>query len=113
MLLLSQKIFVEGTSIARFVILDGDVMIRGEGTRKDSDITKNALQRFVEDIGHLVFEVLSGNERVKEVGSIFALECNNFAVCTADVGVDIECLPKMVYGGGPWHGADIEEDTDI
>lgn len=19
----------------------------------------------------------------------------------------------MVYGGGPWHGADIEEDTDI
>ena len=57
-------------------------------------------------LDHLVFKFLSGNERVEEVDAIFPLEGNDLAACAANVGVDIECLLKMIDGRGPWqwHG---------
>jgi len=58
-------------------------------------------------------KVLSGNERVEEVSTVFSLEGNDLAACAAHVGVDVECLPEMVYGRGTWHGTDVMEDADI
>ena len=56
-----------------------------ECTRQHSDIPKHALQRFIEDITHLVLKILSRNQRVQEVDSEFTLEGDDFATGTSDV----------------------------
>jgi hypothetical protein len=43
-----------------------------------------------------VFEILSGDEGVEEVDSIFAFEGYDFAAGSADVGVDVEGFPEVV-----------------
>jgi hypothetical protein len=104
---------VKETRITRLLIRDGDVATGGESTWEDNNTPLNALKRFVEDIGHLVFKVLSGNEGVEEVDSILALEGNDLAAGTANVVVDSNAFPMMVNRRWSWNGTNIKEDTDI
>lgn len=110
--LLSQKVLVQRT-LSLGVVLQGDVPVCAESTRQHCDIPKYALQRFIQDIGHLVLEVLCCNKRIQEVLSILALECHNLSASTADVGIDIKCFPEMVYGSGSGHRSNVEQYTDI
>ena len=60
----------------------------GESSGTTAVYTKNEPKRFVEDIGHLIFEILSGNKWVEEVDSLFPLG-DYLATGTANFGVDI------------------------
>ena len=51
MLLLAEEVLVERTNVARLFVLDGDVTIGRESTRRDGDLAENALERLVEDVG--------------------------------------------------------------
>ena len=52
--------------------LDRLISVRGEGTRKDRDVTKGGFKGFIEDIGDFVFKVLSCDERIEEFPSALA-----------------------------------------
>lgn len=56
---------------------------------------------------------MSCDEGVEEVGAVFAFECDDFAAGSAYVGVDVECFPEVIYGGGTRHGTDVEENADV
>ena len=109
--LLSQKILLQWT-FSSIVVLQSDVSIRTECPRL-SDISKHALQRFTQDVGHLVLKVLRRDERVKEVLAIPALVRHNLSTGSAHVGLDIKDFPKMVYGSRAGRCTNVEEHTDI
>ena len=58
--LFSQEVLLERTLAVR-VVLQRDVPVRAERTRKHRDVAEDGLKRLVEDVGHLVLEVLRCN----------------------------------------------------
>jgi len=52
-------------------------------------------------------------KRVQELLSVFALESDDFTASTANIGVDVECLPKMINGADTRHGPDVKEDANV
>ncbi len=97
--------------------------------RQDRDI-----QRFVEDVGHLVLKVLSSHcdvkqkvkkkegicernwrqtERVYELLPVCAFEGDNFTASATDIGVDVERLPEMINRARTRLCTDIEQDANI
>jgi len=91
----AEKVFLEG-SFAGCVVLEGDVAVGAESAGEDGDVPKDGFERFIEDVGHFVLEILSGDEGVEEVDSIVPFESYDFTTCSADVGVDVEGFPEMV-----------------
>src|SRR5690242_14459406 len=53
-------------SMAKLVVLERNVAISREGTGEDGDVANNTLGGLVENVGDLVLEVLSCNERVEQ-----------------------------------------------
>ena len=79
---------------------------------KEGDEGKDS-QRLVENIGHFVLKVLSRDERVQKIESVFALECHNLSARATDIRVDIEGLPQVVDTRRARHSTDIEENANI
>jgi hypothetical protein len=52
-------------------------------------------------------------EGVDQILAPFPLECNDLSAGTSDVGVDVECFPKMVNTSRARHSTDIQKDADI
>jgi hypothetical protein len=52
-------------------------------------------------------------QRIEQILPIFTLECNNLTASTADIRIDIERLPQVVYGRRTGLSADIEQDADV
>jgi len=69
--------------------------IRGEGTRQDRHVAKATLKWLVQNIRHLVFEVLCRNERIQQLAT-FVGHGVNFTATTAEICVIVECFPQIV-----------------
>ncbi|KAG6823132.1 hypothetical protein H0H92_011284 [Tricholoma furcatifolium] len=95
------------------VVLERNVPVCGERAGEDKYVPEGRLKQLMEDIAHLVLEVLRHDERVHEIRAPAALERHDLAVCAGDVGVDVECLREVVYRYWDGLGADVEEDTDV
>lgn len=52
-------------------------------------------------------------QRVDQVLSVFALQRDDFTARSADIGVDIECLPQVIDGRRAGHGTHIEQNADV
>ena|ERR1700722_14226254 len=52
-------------------------------------------------------------QRIDKILSPLPLECYDLATSTTDVGINIECFPKMIYGCGARHSPNIEENADV
>ena len=62
--LLAGEVLLKRT-IPRLVVLESDEAIGGEGTGEDGDKSEGGLERLVQDIAHLVLEILSRNKRIE------------------------------------------------
>lgn len=51
---------------------------------QNGNVSENTLQRLIQDITHLILEVLRGDERIEQVSPQQPLERNDLATCTAD-----------------------------
>lgn len=74
---------------------------------------KEDSQRLIQNIRHLILEILSRNQRINQIRPILSLERHNLPTRSADVRVDIKRLPQMVYRRRTGHGTHIEEDANI
>ena|SRR5712671_739903 len=92
--------------------LDRAIPVCGESTRQDRHISKATLERLVQDIRHLVFEVLCGDKRVEQLPALIDHGVN-FTAATAKVGVIVECLPKIVNGLVTRLRTSVDEDTNF
>ena len=90
--------------------LDGTEAVGGEGTREDGDVAEAALEGLVEDVGHLVLEVLGGNEGVEE---LLAADGVDLTAAATEVLVVVESLPEVVDGLVAGLGASIDQDADL
>ncbi|RUS16119.1 hypothetical protein BC938DRAFT_476698 [Jimgerdemannia flammicorona] len=80
---------------------------------EDGDISKYGLERFVENVGHLVLKVLGGDKRGNEVDAAGAGHGADLAAGSANVVVDVEGFPEVINGSTARAGADVEEDADV
>jgi hypothetical protein len=90
--------------------LDSTVAVGAEGTGEDRDVAEGALEGLVEDVGHLVLEVLSSNEGVQEALATHGVD---LAGATTEVVVVVERLPEVVDGLVAGLGASIDEDANF
>jgi hypothetical protein len=125
---LSQEILLK-RSFTRRVILQRNIPIRAKSAGQHSDIPKRRFtksnswvkpkeirkedsQRLIQNIRHLILEILSRNERINQIPPILSLERHDLPTRTPNIRVYIKCLPEMVYRHRTGFGTDIEEDTD-
>lgn len=99
--------------MASLVVKEGVVSIRAERARQDSNIAKDTLQWLIQDIRHLVLEVLGGDEWVEQVDSPLALHSLDFTTSSRDVGVGVEGLPEVVQRVAARLRTDVEQDAHI
>jgi hypothetical protein len=103
------------------------VAVGGEGAGKHRDVSEDTLQGFIENIGHLVLEVLGSRERgLKEQGAPLAGIDANFTTSTTNIGMHVEAwvyhvrptslenrerltFPEVVNGGSRGLGTDIKQ----
>jgi hypothetical protein len=95
------------------IVLQRMVPICRKRTWQDSDVAKDRFKRLVEDIGHLVLEILRCNERVKQTKPRFALAGLDLASSTSYGRVGIEGFPEMVERLGVGLGPDIQENAYV
>ncbi|RCI08911.1 hypothetical protein L249_4922, partial [Ophiocordyceps polyrhachis-furcata BCC 54312] len=95
------------------VVLQRVVAIGAQRPRQHGNIAEDGLERLVEDIAHLVLEVLRRHQRVQQVRPQLALHRLNLAAGAGHVGVGIEGLPQVIEGVAPRSRADVEEDADV
>lgn len=63
---LSLEVLTKWT-VTCFVVLQCVVSVSTKGTWQDGDVSKDGLQRFIQNVGHLVLEVLTGNKWVEQL----------------------------------------------
>ena len=90
-----------------------NIPVRAERPREDGDVTKHGFERLVEDVAHLVLEILRRDEGIEQVEAPLSFESNDLAAGATDVGVDVEGFPEVVYARRSGLRADVEEDTDV
>lgn len=66
----------------------------GESTRQHTDITERTLQRLVQNVTNLVFEILGCHERVDQVSPTLTQHGVNFTTSTSEILVVVEGLPQ-------------------
>jgi hypothetical protein len=109
---LTLEVLTEGT-VTSLIVLKCMVSIGTESTRKDSNVTKDRLERLVQDVGHFVLKVLRCDERVEQVDTHLTLHSLDLSTSASNVGVSIKSLPKMVERGSARTSTDIEQDADV
>ena len=77
-----------------------------------SDIAEDRFERLVQDIAHLVLEVLRRDKRVEQVLPEHAFQSDNLATGTSDRRVDVECFPEMVDRVWSRLSAYVKQDAD-
>jgi hypothetical protein len=73
--LFAQKVLLQ-RSVTHRVVLQRNVSVCAESTGKHGNVSEDAFQRFVEDVGHLVLKVLSGDERFEKFDTKGACEAS-------------------------------------
>lgn len=50
--------------VSMFIVLQRVVAVGTQCTGKHSNVAKNGLERFIQNVGHFVLKVLRGNKRI-------------------------------------------------
>src|ERR1700737_2895660 len=95
------------------VVLKCYVSVCRECTWQDRDESKDTFEGFIENITHLVLEILGCDEGIQEIPSIGSFHGDDFTTGACDVGIKIESFPEMVEGFSTGTGTTIEKDADI
>jgi hypothetical protein len=82
-------------------------------TRQDSDISKDTLKGFIENIREFILEILRRNEGIEKIAAQSAFHCLNLAASTGNIRVNVECLPEVVKRVIPWPGTHIEQNANV
>ena len=53
------------------------------------------------------------HKRIQKLLSVFILEGEEFTASTADIRVDVECLPQMINRAETRHGTDVKENANV
>lgn len=77
---------------------DGTVAIGRECTGQHTDIPKSTFQRFIQNIGDLILEVLHGHQGVKKLAPSITQHCMNLSASTTEVTVVVERFPEGQEG---------------
>lgn len=109
--LLSSKVSLQ-RPLAVLVVLQGYVPIGRKRTRQDGNEPERRLQRLVEDVGDLVLEVLSGDQRVQQLLSMRQHDLD-FTACASAHGLHVKRLPQVVDGVPPGLRTRVKEHADI
>jgi hypothetical protein len=80
---------------------------------QNRDVTKDTLERLVQDITHLVLKVLGRDEGVEQVTPEQALERDDLSASSSDRRVDVEGFPEVIDTVRAGLGTDVEQDTDV
>lgn len=98
------------------IILQRQVPVRREGSRQHRDVPKDGLGWLIQDVAHLVLEVLSCDQWVEqslaEAPATFRVSAD-LATGAGDVGVQVEGLPEVIDGFGLGARTGVEEDADV
>jgi hypothetical protein len=102
-------------------------MTRGPTENRD-------IQWFVKNVGHFVLKVLGSHcgvkhkkskkrifmrrnarrtKRIQKLLPVFAFQGDDFTASAADIGVEVECLPKMINRARTRHRTDVKQDANI
>ena len=92
---------------------DGAVAVSREGTRQHGHVAKGRLERLVENVGNLVLEVLSGDERVDQVLPAMTQHGVDLTASAAEVLIIVKCLPEAEERLGTGLGTGVEENADF
>lgn len=103
--LLSKEVTLE-RSIAGLVVLQRHIPVCGERAGKDGDEAKGALERLVEDVAHLVFEVLRRDQGIEEILAQHGLD---LSACSSAHWLALKRLPEVVDTASSRLGAAIDE----
>lgn len=76
-------------------------------------VPEHALERLIQDIAHLVLEILARHQRIEQVYAEFALHRFNLAARASDVRVRVERLPQVVQRVAAGPRADVEQDAHV
>lgn len=97
-----------------WTILQRLIPIRTKRTRKDTNIPKHALERFIQYITHLIFEILAGGKRRSEEKWTSSTCINGyFTTGSTDTFVLVETFPEFVNWCAGGFRSYVEEDTDV
>ena len=109
--LLAREVLLE-RALVRLVVLQRHVAISRERAGKHRDEAKGRLERLVEDVAHLVLEVLRRDQRVDELlaGAQHDLD---LAAGAAAHRLEIEGLPELVDRVLAGLGAGVDEHADV
>lgn len=92
---LALKVLAQG-AMARLVVLQGVVSVRAQRSGQHRNIPEHTLERFIENVGHLVLKVLRRHQRIEQVAAEAALHGLDLAASAGHVGVCVKGLPQMV-----------------
>ena len=110
--LLACKVLFEG-SISSLIVLQSDVSVRRERTWQDRNEAEGRFEGLVQDITHLVLEILSSNKRVQQVLPSRPQHSLNLTTGTSTHRLQIERLPEVVDGVFARFRTRIDENTDV
>ena len=82
-------------ALAVGTILKGLVTVGTKGNRKHGDVAEHTLQRLVQDVRHLVLEVLRSHKRVEQLATTLNHGVD-FTTASAKVRVVVKGLPQVV-----------------
>lgn len=78
---------------------------------QDGDIAKDRFERLVQDVAHLVLEILSSHKRIQQIFPEHALERDNLSTGSANGRVDVERFPQVIDRVRSRLRSNIEQDT--
>lgn len=110
--LLSSKVLLQW-SLAELIVLQSDVTVCREGTWKHRNESECGLKRLVENVGHLILEVLGGDERVEKVLASRSQHGLNFSTSSCTVWLEVKSPPQLVDGVLSWSGTGIDKNAYV
>lgn len=100
-------------AMARGVVLQRIVAIRAQGAGQNGNIAKDGLKRLVENIRHLVFEVLRRNQRIEQAEPPLTFPGYDLPARAGDAGVGVEGLPEVIQRVVAGLGPDVEQNAHV
>ena len=86
--------------------------VGGKGTWQHRDVTERGLERLVQDVGHLVLEVLCGDEWIEQLLALVD-HGMDLSTASAEVRVVVERLPQMVDSFVSRFGTSVDENANL
>lgn len=96
-----------------FVVLEGNVSVGRESTRQHRNKPKGGFERLVQNVAHLILEILGCNQWVQQILAAGTQHGLNFTASATAHGFQVECLPQVIDGIAARASTSIEKDADV